>query len=350
MKVLLVEDSLTVRAYIEGILRSAPDITLLPPARDGAVGVELAKAHTPDVILMDLELPVMSGIQAIREIMATAPRPIVVLSGELDKPGSDRTFESFHAGAVEVLAKPRGLSSEESERFSERLLRTIRLMSQARVLRRRATAPKPLPTRPPGPQPTATPGQFDVILIGASTGGPFVVRTLLDEIPVPYPLPIVLCQHIVPGFEHGMATWLSETGHKVSVVNPGDHATAGHVYVARADKHLTVNGLELTILPIITKQLTPSVDVLFESAALSLGNRCAAFLLTGMGDDGRRGMIALKQKGALTVTQSAESCVIDGMPGSARAAGASTFDLSPPRMVELLRHIATGIAPIKIPT
>jgi two-component system, chemotaxis family, protein-glutamate methylesterase/glutaminase len=343
MKILLVEDSLTVRAYIEGILRNAPDVVMLPPARDGVTGVELAQAHRPDVILMDLELPRMTGIDAIKEIMATAPRPIVVLSGALESEGTDRTFESFQAGAVEVLAKPRGLSAAEQERFSERLLRTVRLMSEARVLRRRSTGTKSsyqIASAPPlDPQP-ATYDRFEIVLIGASTGGPQVLRTMLDELPAPYPLPIVICQHIVPGFEEGMANWLSESKHRVRVVVPGETAVAKQVYIARANKHLVLNGLELTIRSALGRQIVPSVDVLFDSAAITLGNRCAAFLLTGMGEDGRNGLLALKNRGALTVTQSAATCVIDGMPGAARTAGASMMDLAPSRMVDLLKQIA----------
>jgi two-component system, chemotaxis family, protein-glutamate methylesterase/glutaminase len=343
MKVLLVEDSVTVRTYIESVLRTAPNITLLPPARDGVTGVELAQTQRPDVILMDLELPRMSGIQAIREIMATAPRPIVVLSGVLDKDGVDRTFESFQAGAVEVLAKPRGLSSEERERFSERLLRTVRVMSEARVLRRRPTGTKTSYTSSAPPLQPVQPVAYDrleIILIGASTGGPQVVRTLLDETPAPYPLPIVICQHIMPGFEDGMACWLSQSKHRVSVVNAGDRALPGHVYVARADKHLAMNGFEFTIRAPQTRQAVPSVDVLFDTAAITLGHRCAALLLTGMGEDGRNGLMALKDRGALTVTQAAGTCVIDGMPGAARAVGASTLDLAPVRIAELLKTIA----------
>lgn len=343
MKILLVEDSLTVRAYIEGILRNAPDVVMLPPARDGVTGVELAQTHRPDVILMDLELPRMTGIDAIKEIMATAPRPIVVLSGALESEGTDRTFESFQAGAVEVLAKPRGLSTEEQERFSERLLRTVRLMSEARVLRRRSTGTKSsyqIASAPPlDPQPS-TYDRFEIVLIGASTGGPQVLRTMLDELPAPYPLPIVICQHIVPGFEEGMANWLSESKHRVRVVVPGETAIAKQVYIARANKHLVLNGLELTIRSALGRHIVPSVDVLFDSAAITLGNRCAAFLLTGMGEDGRNGLLALKNRGALTVTQSAATCVIDGMPGAARAAGASMMDLAPSRMVDLLKQIA----------
>lgn len=137
-----------------------------------------------------------------------------------------------------------------------------------------------------------------------------------------------------------MASWLSESKHRVSVVNPGDQAIAGHVYVARADKHLAMNGFEFTIRPALAGQAVPSVDVLFDTAAITLGHRCLALLLTGMGEDGRNGLLALKRRGALTVTQSAATCVIDGMPGSARAAGASTLDLAPPRIVELLKEVA----------
>ncbi len=344
MKLLLVEDSLTVRTYIEGILRDAADITLLPPARDGVTGVEYAQKLQPDVILMDLELPRMTGLEAIKEIMATAPRPIIVLSGALESEGTDRTFESFQAGAVEVLAKPRGLTTEERERFSERLLNTVRLMSEARVLRRRPTGTKSsyhavsvTPSEPP--QPT-TYVRFEAVLIGASTGGPQVLRSMFDGLAAPYPLPIVICQHIVPGFEEGMAHWLGESGHDVRVVNSAEQALPGRVYVARADKHLAMNGLEMTIRPPMGRQAMPSADILFDSSAVTLGNRCVAILLTGMGEDGRQGLLALKQCGALTVTQSASTCIIDGMPGAARNAGASVLDLAPPRIVELLKQIA----------
>lgn len=337
MKVLLVEDSLTVRAYVEGILRSAPDITLLPAARDGATGVAFAKSYAPDVILMDLELPVLSGLEAIAEIMSTAPCPIVVLSGALDKHGVNRTFAAFQAGVVDVLAKPKGLSPDERARFGERLLRTLRVMSQARVLRRRSQ----LPSRPaiePAPLP---PVRYEVVCIGASTGGPQVLRGLLDALPAPFPLPILICQHIVPGFEHGLATWLAESGHRVHVVGSSpERMETGRVLVARADHHLAVRGYEAVVLPAVKGQPTPSVDVLFESVADSFGSRAVALLLSGMGEDGKRGLLALRERGALTVTQSAETCVIDGMPCAARSAGASVRDLSPSQMVELLKSLA----------
>ncbi|UQA62435.1 chemotaxis protein CheB [Polyangium aurulentum] len=342
MRVLLVEDSRTVRSYVEAILRDAGDIELLPSAIDGATGVALAIERRPDVILMDLELPVLDGIGAIREIMAAAPCPIVVLSGQLEEPARDRTFESFQAGAADVLAKPRGLGDEEIERFGERLLRVVRVMRGARVLRRGVASFRrsltPMPAR-----------LADVVLIGASTGGPLVVRRILEGIPAPYPLPIVICQHIVPGFEHGFAAWLEATGHRVTVVGPGDKVQAGIVHVARADRQLALRGRELLLLPREEGRPAPSADVLFESASAWFGARCVALLLTGMGEDGKRGMLALRQKGALTVTQTAQTCVIDGMPAAARAAGASQRDLSPAEMCELLREVVGAPASARKP-
>jgi len=349
MKVLLVEDSLTVRVYVEGLLRGSPDVELLPAARDGVTGVKLAQSLAPDVVLMDLELPVMSGLDAIRVIMSTAPCPIVVLSAELDKPGEDRTFASFDAGAVDVLAKPRSLSDLERERFGERLLRVVRVMSEARVLKRRFVQKDLTSSLPPLSQPAIV-APYDVVLIGSSTGGPLVLRALLGSIPAPFPLPILIAQHIVPGFEHGLATWLSESGHYVSVVRPGARAEPGRVLLARADKHLAVNGNELTILPAERGKPTPSVDILFESASASLGARVVALLLSGMGDDGCHGLSALRKKGALTVTQTAETCVVDGMPGAARAVGAQAKDLAPPEMAELLRKIGEAARWSGVPT
>lgn len=339
----------------------------MPPARDGATGVAYAIEHQPDVILMDLELPVLSGLDAIREIMATAPRPIVVLSAHLDRGGEDRTFESFQAGAVDVLAKPRGLDEEERMRFGDRLLRVVRVMSQARVLRRRAPAVKSGPKSEPDP--AAARGRFDVVLIGASTGGPIVLRALLDSLPAPYPLPIVICQHIVPGFEEGLARWLSESRHRVTVAREGERFAAGSVLLSRADKHIVLRGGEVTFVAgqtssgaprssrrfatresaALAARVTPSADVLFESAAKTVGEHCVALLLTGMGEDGKRGLLALRNAGALTVTQTADTCVIDGMPGAARAAGAGVLDLSPPRMIELLHHVARLRPPSVLP-
>ncbi len=343
MKVLLVEDSLTVRTYLERILRGAPDVELLPSARDGAMGVGLALSHKPDVVLMDLELPVLSGLEAIREIMDSSPRPIVVLSGVLDKTDIDRTLESFRLGAVEVVAKPRGVSPAEQAQFGERLLRILRVMSQARVIRRRLPSGDLPLVAPQKPLPKQTGRTPQAILIGASTGGPLVLRQILDGLGAPFALPIVICQHIVPGFESGLASWLSESGHRVKVAEQGERVLPAIIYLSPSDHHCVLapglDGIRISLVPAVRGRVAPSADMLFESGAKAFGEACIALLLTGMGEDGKQGLLALRREGALTITQSAVTCVVDGMPGAARLAGASVLDLSPARMIELLREI-----------
>lgn len=340
MKILVAEDSRTVIAYLEAIFRRTPDVTLLPVAHDGASAVEAACALHPDLILMDLMLPVLDGIEAIRQIMALAPCPIVVLSEHVATPQGDRTFEALAAGAVDVLAKPAGVQPKQAAEFAERLISTVRLMVTARVVRRpvrtgSASAGSSSPWR----------GRFELVAIGASVGGPQLLWELLRQLPAPFPLPIVICQHILAGFEQGLAAWLSRTRHAVRVAAPGDPLQAGRVLLAPSDRHLALRGGRCEhVAPTARspeRQMTPSVDVLFESIAESIGRRCVALLLTGMGEDGARGLHELRKRGALTVTQNGESCVVDGMPAAARALGAAELELTPAGMVKLLLQVGT---------
>lgn len=338
MKVLLVEDSQVVRTYVEGIIRQAPDMEMLPSASDGAAGVRTAVAARPDVILMDLELPLLDGIAAIREIMAKAPCPIVVLSAYLESPERDRTFESFQAGAVEVLSKPGGLGDDAVTSFRDRLLRTIRLMAEARVIRRVAgrSAARTVEDRA---IPRASWRDYDIVVIGASTGGPPILYDLLRELTPPFPLPIVVGQHIIPGFEQGLATWLGRTGHRTTIARAGERPEPGVVYVARADRHLAVHGAGFD-LRAADGALAPSVNVLFESAADVFGERVVALLLSGMGSDGARGLAALRRRGALTIAQTGETCVVDGMPAAARALDSCCYAMSPAQMARFLAALA----------
>lgn len=336
MRVLLVEDSPSVVAYLAGLIRPETDMDLLPPARDGAAGVRTALRERPDVILMDLGLPVLDGIQAIRQIMASAPCPIVVLSAHLDSSGRDPTFEAFDAGAVDVLAKPQGLDAEELALFRERLLRTLRVMAGACVVRRRSTAGQPRRVERPLP---ARGARFDILAIGSSVGGPMVLREIFRAIPPPSPLPIVVSQHIIPGFEAGLARWLAGTGHRVVVAKDGDRIGGGIVYLAPGDRHMALRGESIELLPDEGGGPVPSADVLFRSAAASFGPHAAALLLSGMGQDGAQGMLALRKAGGVTITQSGGTCVVDGMPAAARALGASLFELDPSEMAAWLNGI-----------
>lgn len=345
MRVLLVEDSRTVRAYIEAALRGAPDIELLAPIFDGQTAVLVAQAARPDIILMDLVLPGLDGVTAIAEIMASEPCPIVVLSAhlsELSESGRDRAFDSLSAGAVDVLAKPQALTEAAFTAFRERLLKTLRLMKDARVVRRRARGPGAASSGSFGAQGRA----FGVVAIGSSTGGPPLLYELLRSTPAPYPLPILIAQHVLRGFAEALAAWLGKTGHAVQVAHNGARLRPGAVYLLPPETPLSI-GLHALALPpggIPAPRepvgAEPSVDALFQGVAAAFGARTVAILLTGMGSDGAQGLLRLRQAGALTATQSAESCLIDGMPAAARALGAALYDLSPRELCGLLARVA----------
>jgi two-component system chemotaxis response regulator CheB len=269
--------------------------------------------------------------------MSLAPCPIVVLSGHLATPQGDRTFEALAAGAVDVMAKPTGVAPELAADFAERLLSTVRLMATARVVRRPARA-----VAAPQAAAVSLRGAFDLIAIGASVGGPPLLFELLQQLPGPCPLPVVITQHVLPGYEHGLAAWLSRSGHAVRVADHGDRVQAGRVLMAPSARNLAIRGGRCELLRSAERGPVPSVDVMFESIAESRGERTVALLLSGMGEDGARGLLALRQCGALTVAQSGETCVVDGMPAAARMLGAAELELPPPAMADLLRQVVGG--------
>lgn len=336
MRVLVVEDSPTQMAYLRGILRSEPDIELLEPATTGVQGVRLAVAERPDIIVMDLHLAEMDGLEAIGHIMAIQPCPIVVLSAELGRADIDLTFESLRAGAVDALPKPGGGVMSPGPQFRETLLSRLRLLSQVRVVRRSHRQRQPVrATQQPPPQVEAQ--QTKVVVIGASTGGPPVLYELLKRLPRPPSLPVVISQHISAGSELGMCRWFRGSGHDVRVAVDGEELQAGRIYVSPADGHAVLtSATRLGIAPLGDATIAPSVDQLFASAATHLGPNVIAVLLTGMGSDGAKGMAALHAAGALTVAQSAETCVVNGMPGSAVALGAVRQVLSPDGIAAML--------------
>jgi two-component system, chemotaxis family, protein-glutamate methylesterase/glutaminase len=340
LKLLLVEDSRSVVAFLEQILRREPDIELLPAVSNGRDAVAAVRRWNPNLVLMDLVLPGMDGVDAIAEIMATAPCPIVVLSAQLDTPGRDRTFESLKAGAVDVLAKPTGGGVEGVKEFRERLLRTVRVMAHARVVGRKRPSLRTAAVRPVPPAVSAVPEArpCSLVAIGGSTGAPPLVYDLLRALPAPTPFPVVVAQHIVRGFEQGFARWLAGTGQRTEVAEGGEWLTPGMVYVSPADRDLVVSGGRLRTQP-SRGVAVPSVDALFESVAGFYGSRAVGLLLTGMGEDGARGLLAMRRAGALTVAQDGASCVVDGMPGTARALGAASQILTPGEMGALLSSL-----------
>lgn len=324
ISVLVVEDSPTVRLLLEEIIKSDPRLEVLASCSSAEDALALIPQRRPDVISMDILLPGMNGLDAIRHILAEHPVPIVVVSSTTSSAETRHAIEALHAGALAVLPKPEGPCAPDFAKLSRRIADQLAAMSQVRVIRRM----RPRVSRNPV-APGQTAGMGDIpglraIGIAASTGGPVALVDLLGSLPGDFPLPILLVQHIAPGFGESFAEWLNSVL-QVKVRYPADNEPlqAGHVYLAPDRRHMAVRGDRISLLdtpPVGVHR--PSANVLFESLAVSYGSAAAGIILTGMGRDGAQGLLAMKQAGAWTCGQDEDTCAVFGMPQAARDLGA----------------------------
>lgn len=338
LRVLIVEDNLVMQQYYRAAIATDPCLLIIDIVADGLDAVMRAVAMKPDVILLDLFLPGMDGIGVIDEIMYRAPCPIIVISGELDRKDRDLSFEAQRAGAVEVLAKPQGMSDEKFQQFSRELCHSIRLLSQVKVTTRRPPTPQPRPAI------VTSSGidQLDWLVIGASTGGPAALYKVLDALAKrPRQFPTLIAQHIAAGFSETFCDWLTNTGCNIKIADNGETPVAGYVYIA-ADDHHIVLGSDGKIYQVQNPgaRFTPSVDMLFESVSYYAQGKICALILTGMGDDGTQGMRQLYARKALCIAEDQSSCVIFGMPQSAIKAGVISQIMSLDEICQLLETSA----------
>lgn len=326
-RVLVVEDSLTVRQRLLEVLRSDPDLEVVGDAGDGRTAIELCEKLRPDIITLDMMLPVMTGLAATEHIMAFCPTPILIVSSSTNRGELFKTYQALAAGAVEVLEKPRG---DEGEGVWERdFLRLVKLVARIKVIthpRARLSLSRGDSVRAPQ---TASPGgRARCVAIGASTGGPAAVARVLQSLPADFPVPILLVIHIGAIFASGLAEWL-DTQSPLRVVHakhgeplpaPGE----GRVLMAPPDRHLVVRRGAIELVSGAERHsCRPSIDVLFESLAVENGAQVVACLLTGMGRDGAAGLLALRQAGGTTIAQDEATSVIYGMPREAVVLGAA---------------------------
>jgi two-component system chemotaxis response regulator CheB len=346
VKILIADDSGATRLRLAQVLRSAPGVSGVVQAEDGVRAVELAKAERPNLILMDLQMPRLDGIGAIEQIMQSdAFCPIVVLSAIVGGGSTAEALRCFEAGAVEVLAKPG--SSVPMELFAQRLMDVVRVMAQARVVRRRerpAAGPRAfLPAAPSAPPlPAAGPRPAGVLAIGSSTGGPPVLKALLDLLPRPLPVPAVIAQHILPGFDAGLADWLRSSGHEVVLVRGPTPALPGRVHLAPGDQNMVLENGLLQLRPAVDGGIVPSADLLLGSVARACGPGALGVVLTGMGRDGAVGLRQIRDAGGRTWTQRGDTCVVNGMPEAARQAGGSMEELAPDALGQALARALTA--------
>lgn len=336
IRVLVVDDSALARGLIGALIAASPGLVLCGEAEHGREAVAQVLALKPDIVTMDMNMPVMNGMDAIAEIMAVRATPILVLSDLAD---ASMAVAAVARGALEVARKP---SLDEGPALTARLEMLARV-PVIRHIRR--------PSQPDGPDALATPDIFHrpiqppcsipyrVVAIAASTGGPQALGRLLPLLPADFPAPVLIAQHIADGFAAGMATWLDTISPlPVTLARDGEPLSAGHVYLADSTTHLLVGATgRLTLVPRRDEHIyRPSCDALLTSVARYAGARAVGVILTGMGRDGVTGLMAIHQAGGMTIAQDEESSVIFGMNQEAIRAGGV-------RWVLPLAHIAANL-------
>ena len=323
IRVLVVEDSLTVRRRLCETLGADPGFEVVGEAGDGKQAIELAAALRPDLVTMDMMLPVISGLAATEYIMAHCPTPILIVSASINRGELFKTYEALAAGAVDVLEKPTG---DEPEREWER-----KLIAAARLVARIPVITHPRARlglwRTAAPAPASPASRLKIAAVGASTGGPGALVELLRGLPPDFTLPLLLVLHINEPFGAALADWLdAQTQRPVAYACEGElvAAAAGRVLMAPPDSHLLVREgrVQLSRDP-PRHSCRPSVDTLFESVAREYGAAAAACLLTGMGRDGAAGLLSICAAGGRTIAQDEASSVVYGMPREAAMLGAA---------------------------
>jgi two-component system, chemotaxis family, protein-glutamate methylesterase/glutaminase len=329
IRVLIVDDSAVLRQSTKFIVESDPELKVVGEAINGVDAVALVAKVQPDVITMDIRMPKMDGLEAIREIMAAHPVPIVVVTSiDLDRE-MGISAQATKLGAVSVLSRPTGIGSSEYKNYAENLVKQVKLMSTVKVIHRikstgGAAANQSAPTSASNSSAWPT-CKTEIIAIGSSTGGPAALHKILSALPADVSVPIVIVQHISFGFVGGLASWLNDASKlAIKVGQAGEKIQPGTVYIAPDDRHMVVNHvghLALSPAPAVGGH-RPSVTPLFESVAESFGPAAIGVILTGMGADGAAGMKKLCDAGGMTIAQDQNSCVVYGMPKEAIALNA----------------------------
>ena len=353
-RVLVIEDSLTVRKRMLEVLAADPDIEIVGQAGDGKRGIELCQHLRPDVVTLDMMLPVMSGLAVTEFIMAYCPTPILIVSASTNRGELFKTYEALAAGALDVLDKP--LGNESDDTWEQKLVSTVKLISRIKVIMHPRARLGPMGRPPGGPasieaaaRGTALEqeGRLRAVAIGVSTGGPAALIEILRGLPHGFPLPILLVIHIGKLFAPAFAEWLDgQSPLRVAYAADGDPLPPfgeGKVLVACPDRHLVLRQgkLRLTQDP-ERHSCRPSVDVLFASLAQELGAGSAACLLTGMGSDGAEGLLAIRRAGGRTIAQDEATSVVFGMPREAILLGAAEQVLPLEQIAPVLGALARG--------
>lgn len=319
IRVLTVDDSALMRNILSAVLNQQPDMEMVGTAPDPLIAREMIKQLNPDVLTLDIDMPKMDGLEFLSRLMRLRPMPVVMISSMTTR-GSKATMAALEHGAVDFLAKPDQRIAGNLELWGVQVAEKIRIAAKAKLGRQAEVASPILRGITVDPQ--------SIVAIGSSTGGTEALRQVLTPLPASVP-GIVIAQHMPAGFTRSFAQRLDSLCQiKVHEADDGDPVLPGTALIAPGDKHMEIvrhgkgYAVRLTDAPPVNRH-RPSVDVLFNSVAQLVGAHASAAILTGMGADGARGLLALRESGAFTLAQSEASCVVFGMPREAIALGAA---------------------------
>lgn len=331
IRILIADDSAFARKVVRELLQG-DGVEVIGAARDGEEALELTASLTPDLVISDLVMPKVNGVEFVRRQMAIRPLPILILSSTPQE--APEVIEALALGALDVVKKPSALATDDLREVRAELIAKVQEALQVPLNALRAGEPSSLaPVESPSTRWQST--KVDVVALGISTGGPQALRRMMPLFPEDFPVPFVIVLHMPVGYTSLYAEKLNETcALNVKEVAEGDVLCPGTVWIAQAGRHLTFHKpagnrvvARLSVHP-MEKLHRPSVDVLFRSAAETFGSRTLAVVMTGMGDDGKEGAAWVKAQGGTVITEAENSCVIYGMPRSVVEAGLS--DVSAP--------------------
>ena len=288
-------------------------------------------------------MPKMNGYEACRSIMETMPVPIVMVSSSENPEEVVASFKALEAGALSVVEKPRGPEHKNAAMMVEKLIRTLRLMADVRVVRRYQKKVS-VHSQFANSKRLQKSKMINLVVIGASTGGPPVIRQCLSGLAADFPAPILVVQHITKGFLAGMVSWMDQlTDLTCKIAEQNEIVQNGHVYFAPDGYQMEINSKkQITLCPRLSSEtICPSVSRLFASAAKFFGKNTVGVLLTGMGKDGAAELLNIRKQGGITIAQDRKSCVVFGMPGEAVRLDAADLVLSQEKILEFLISMFT---------
>ena len=352
-RVLVVDDAVVVRKLVSDTLSTDPDIEVVGVAQNGKIALAKIEQLNPDAITLDIEMPVMDGLETLRELRKTHPKLPVIMFSTLTQRGARATLDALALGASDYVAKPSNVGSVSAgmQRIREELVPKIKALvgvtdPPAPVASGHTAAAK---TEPPTPPSAVKPQRIDVVAIGVSTGGPNALAEIFPQFPADFPVPIVLVQHMPPVFTAMLAERLDEkSALQVAEATQGGVVEPGRAWIAAGDYHMIVQRQGAKVVVANHQEppecgCRPAVDPLFRSVRDVYGAHSLGVILTGMGQDGTRGSQALREAGAQIIAQDEESSVVWGMPGSVTKAGLVEKVLPLGQIVsEIVRRVRRG--------